>query len=180
MASKGNVRKIVDAAFGPAVGAVVAVLLATPLDSGSTLAVMAMKALPRLALGVAAGVAIFFAIRLLTFLGRKVRPWFRTPTAKLKALAPEIEELYRFQTPTELDALLLVVSYHQRCDALIAKLKKIGIPAPTREQFVIWRSFLTVLFDCAIRGDVEKAKGVLKDLSPEVDVLRVAQRGPAD
>ena len=61
-----------------------------------------------------------------------------------------------------------------------AKLKKIGIPAPTREQFVIWRSFLTVLFDCAIRGDVEKAKGVLKDLSPEVDVLRVAQRGPAD
>ena len=70
------------AAFGPAVGAVVAVLLATPFDSGSTLAGMLVKALPALALGVAAGVATIYAAKLLAFAGRKVRPWFRRPATK--------------------------------------------------------------------------------------------------
>ena len=132
MASKGNVRKIVDNAFGPAVGAVVAVLLATPLDSGETPAAAVLNAWPALLLGVAAGVGVIGATWLLTLLGRKVRPWFRTRSTRLKDLAPEIEELYGFQTPTKTDDLLLLVSYHQRCDELIAKLEKLGVPAPTR------------------------------------------------
>ena len=174
VASKGSVRKIVDAVVGPAVGAVVAVLLATPLDSGGTLAVMFVKALPALALGVAAGVATIFAARLLTFVVWKVLPSFRTRSTKLRGLAPEIRELRGFETPTGPDALPLVSDYHLRCDELIAKLEKLGIPAPTREQFVILRSFLAVLYDCAIRGDVEKAKGVLTEVEPEVDALRDA------
>ena len=175
MASKGNVRKIVDAVVGPAVGAVVAVLLATPLDSGSTLAVMFVKALPSLALGVAAGVATIFVAKLLTFLGRKIRPWFRTRATRLKALVPEILELRDFETPTGPDALLLVFDYRLRRDELMAKLEKLGIPPPTKEQFVILRSFLTVLYDCAIRGDVERAKVVLTELKPEVDARRDAE-----
>ena len=174
VASKGNVEQTVISVLG-VIGAFVATLLTTPLDgSVDTLAGRAIQALPRFAIGVAAGVATIFAARLLTFVGRKVRPWFRTRAAKLRALASEIEELYGFQTPTKTDDLLLMVSYHQRCDELIAKLEKIGVPAPTREQFVILHSFLTVLYDCAIRGDVEKAKGVLKELEPEVDVLHGA------
>ena len=83
VASKGSVGQIVIAAFGAIVGAVGTVLLTTPLDGGETPAVMVMKVLP--ALGVAAGVATIYAARLLTFVGRKVRPWFRTRSTKLRA-----------------------------------------------------------------------------------------------
>ena len=167
MASKGTVRKIVDAALGPAVGAVVAVLFATPLDSGAdTLAGMAMKVLPRLALGVAAGVATFFAIRLLTFLGRKVRPWFRTPATKLKALVPEIEDLYHYdqsRTASEIMKDRLFGSRHlQRREELGAELSKLGIPSPAegKGSFTPWRTFLHDLYGCAIRGDVKGARMV--------------------
>ena len=89
--ARGTPGKIVDAAVGPAVGAVVAVLLATPLDSGSTQAMMFMKALPALELGVAAGLATIYAAKLLTFVVWKARPWFRTHSTKLKSLEPEVE-----------------------------------------------------------------------------------------
>ena len=106
-------------------------------------------------LAVAAGVAIIFAAWLLTLLGRKV--WRRlrtiTPTGKLRALAPEIKKLHGFQTPTGTDALLLMASYHRRCDELVAKLKKLGIPGPSREQFVIWRPFLTGMFGARYPAD---------------------------
>ena len=104
MASKANVGQIVITALGAVVSPVVAVLLVTPLDSGSTLAVMALSALRALALGVAAGLATIFAARLLTFLGRKVRPWFRIPATKLKALEPQIEDLYRYNMHQLLDS----------------------------------------------------------------------------
>ena len=134
MASKGNVGQIVITALGAVVSPVVAVLLVTPLDSGSTLAVMALNALPALALGVAAGLATIFAARLLTFLGRKVRPWFRTPATKLKALEPEIEDLYRYNMDQLLDSKqiddLSVNRFLQRCNELRAKLNKLGIPSP--------------------------------------------------
>ena len=154
MTSKGGVGQNVIAAFGPivsaVVGAVVTVLLTTPLDRGAdTLAGMAMKALPRLVLGVAAGVATFFAIRLLTFLGRKVRPWFRRPATKLKALAPEIERLFDYDGD-QLELMLLkndlsLTRYYRRCDELKAKLSKIGIPAPPRGGVPYWISLLASL-----------------------------------
>ena len=97
------------------------------------------------------------------------------PTGKLRSLAPEIEELRGFETPTGPDALLLVFDYRLRRDELMAKLEKLGIPPPTKEQFVILRSFLTVLYDCAMRGDVERAKVVLTELKPEVDARRDAE-----
>ena len=178
MASKGNVVQTALSVLG-VIGAFVATLLTTPLDgSVDTLAVRAIHAVPRFALGVAAGVATIFVAKLLTFVGREVWRWLRTitPTGSLRALASEIRELRRFENPTGPDALPLVSDYHLRCDELIAKLKKLRIPAPTREQFVILRSFLTVLYDCAIWGDVERAKGVLKELEPEVDVLRGAAK----
>ena len=54
--SKGNVAQTVITVLGAIVGAVVAVLLATPLDSGGTLAAVVLDVLPELALGVTAGV----------------------------------------------------------------------------------------------------------------------------
>ena len=171
MASKRNIRKIVDAVVGPAVGAVVAVLLATPLDSGSTLVVMFMKALPALAVGVAAGVATTFAARLLTFLGRKVRPWFRTRKGKLKALESEIEELYRYNKD-QLEASarardLSIARYVNRCRELRDKLKKLGIPSPPTTDRPRWGKFLLHLYGCVGRGDVEQAKGMLGRLDAD-------------
>ena len=176
MASKRNVWQTVITVLGAVVSAVVAVLLVTPFDSGETPADMLMKALPALALGVAAGVATIFAARLLDSLGRKVWRLLRTitPTGKLRALALEIKGLHGFQTPTGPDAPLLVASHLWRCDELMAKLEKLDIPALTREQFVILRSFLAVLYDCAIRGAVEEAKTVLERLSPEIDVAKLS------
>lgn len=175
--SKGGVGQNVIAAFGPivsaVVGAVVTVLLTTPLDRGAdTLAGMAMKALPRLVLGVAAGVATFFAIRLLTFLGRKVRPWFRRPATKLKALAPEIERLFDYDGD-QLELMLLkndlsLTRYYRRCDELKAKLSKIGIPAPPRGGvpywISYWRAFLSTQYQCAIKGDLKEARREAKGL----------------
>ena len=146
MASKGNVGQIVITALGAVVSPVVAVLLVTPLDSGSTLAVMALSALPALALGVAAGLATIFAAKLLTFLGRKVRPWFRTPATKLKALEPQIEDVYRYNMHQLLDSKqiddLSVNRFLQRCNELRAKLNKLGHPvagAPQRGVFSLER-----------------------------------------
>ena len=103
-----------------------------PLDSGSNMAGMALKALPGLSLGVAAGVAtILVSGGLLTFWGRKVWPWLRTVTPRPSSRlgGPEIEDLARLQNPRGPSALLSVAGYHQRC----------------------W-----------IRGDVKKARGVLE------------------
>ena len=174
MASKENVRQSVTSILG--VIASVLVILERLLGSDAPLTEIVQKEWPVLVLAVAAGVATIFAARLLTFLltflGRKVRPWLRTRKGKLKALKSEIRELRDFETPTGPDAPLQISDYHLRCDELRAKLEKLDIPAPTREQGVIWRSFLTVLYDCAIRRDVEKAKSVLEDLLPEIDVHR--------
>ena len=177
--NKGNVWQNVWQIIGPAVGAIVTVLIETLLESGGTSASAILNAWPALLLGVAAGVGVIGAARLLPFLGRKVRPWFRTRKGKLKALASEIRELRGFETPTGPDAQPLVSDYRLRCDELIAKLDNLGIQAPTREQFVIWRPYLTVLYDCAIRRNVEMAKGVLKELEPEIDVYRHAAAAAA-
>ena len=171
--SKGNVRKIFDAAFGPAVAAVVAVLLATPLDSGGTLAVMFVKALPALALGVAAGVATIFAAKLLTIVGRRVRLWFRRPATMLKALAPEIKDLHGYDETKVLAMtkpdILWIHHYIHRCDELRTELSKLGIPVPDRPRNSLlsmppWRIFLLNLYGCAIRGDVKEARTVLEHL----------------
>ena len=58
MASKRNVWQIVQYVVGPAVGAIVAVLLETLLESGGTSAPAILKAWPALLLGVAAGVGV--------------------------------------------------------------------------------------------------------------------------
>ena len=145
----------------------------TPLEgSGDSIAEMALKAPPRLVLGVAAGVATIFVARLLTFWGRKVRPWFRTPTAKLKALAPEIERLYAYETD-KLERMqqtedLALSRYLQDCNELGDKLRKISIPPPPRGGqhvwFYHWRNFLGIQYECAYGGDLKKARKEAKDL----------------
>lgn len=175
MERKWKVAQTVISALG-VIAAFVATLLTTPLDgSVDTLAARAIHSVPRFALGVAAGVATIFVARLLTLVGRKVRPLFRTRSTKLRALASEIEELRGFETPTGPDALPRTFDHLQQRDKLMAKLEKLGIPTPTKEQLVILHSFLTVLYDCAIRGDVERAKAVLREFEPEIDARRDAE-----
>ena len=183
MASKGNVGQIVAAA----VSAIVTVLLTTPLDSGSTLAGMAVKVLPRLALGVVAGLATM----LLTFVGRKVRPSFRTRSTRFKDLAQEIEELYDYKMDQLVDPKqmgdLSVNRFLQRCNELKAKLNRLGIssPEPLRGSSR-WRDFLRILHGCVIQGNVKGARGVLErledaDQKPAATATRPTSRhGGAD
>ena len=173
MASKGNVVQTVISVLG-VIAAFVTTLLTTPLDgSVDTLAVRAIQAVPRFALGVAAGVATIFAAKLMTIVGRKVRLWFRRPATKLKALAPEIKDLHGYDgikvlAMTKPD--ILWIHHHiQRCDELRTELSKLGIPVPDRPRNSLlsippWRIFLLNLYGCAIRGDVKEARTVLERL----------------
>lgn len=173
MASKGNFGQAVTYILGGI--ASLLVILESLLGSDAPLVEIVRKEWPVLVVAVAVGLATFGAAKLLTLLGRKIRPAFRTRSTKLKALESEIEELPGFETPTGPDALPRMSDYLWQRDQLMAKLEKLGIPTPTEEQLVILRPFLTVLYDCAIRGDVEKAKGVLDRLLPEVEAHRVAE-----
>ena len=185
MASKGNVVQTVISALGVIV-AFVATLLTTPLDgSVDTLAARAIHAVPRFALGVAAGGATIFVAKLLTFLGRKIRPAFRRPATRLKALAPEIVDLYRYDKAKLVaqvkQNIFEIHHYTQRCEKLLTELSKLGIPAPPRPKSLelsVWRKFLLTLYGRAIRGNVKHARVVLKYMEA-ADQKIVADGGEA-
>ena len=162
VARKGNAREIVVAVLG-VIGAIVASLFTAPLDgSVDTPAARIIQLLPRLAHWVAAGVATVFAVRLLTFLGRKVRPWFRSPGAKLRDLVYEIEELYGYDKnrmlASQQNRTLLAARFVGRSEVLIDKLRKLDIPTPEPTNYLLWRDFLRLLYRAAVGGNVKIAR----------------------
>lgn len=179
MASKGNVGQIITYILGGI--ASVLVILERLLDSGDPLMEIVRKEWPVLVLAVAVGLATVGAAWLLTLLGRKVRPSFRTRATRLKALVPEIEELHSRKSEQLLDAHQMddmsVSHFLHRCDELRDRLSKLGIPSPMplRGGFSRWRDFLRRLHASAIRGNVKEARGELERL----DAYRksVAARG---
>ena len=111
------------------IATIVAPLLTAPLNgSVDTFAGRTIQALPKLAIRVAACVVTIGVAWLLTLLGRKIRPLFRTRSTKLRDLASEIRELRGYENPTGPDALPLVSDYRLRRDDLIAE-------AAQRDQF---------------------------------------------
>ena len=88
--------------------------------------------------------------------------------AKLRVLAPEIEELYRYDLDRLADGIraddLFVSRYLKHRTELGAKLSKLGIPSPEGEEgvLVLWQTFLRDLYGYALQGNVKEARGLLE------------------